>query len=1499
MITFKYQFFFVLFFFPVFALTLNATTRSVHTRIPTDQWAVKLSPGSDPEKTAQSLGAINKGTIANLSDTYLYEIPESALHAQNTRKRIKQNSNIIWIQQQVRRWRFLRNPTQRFADPLFPYQWHLSNTGQHGGTPGADVHILPPWDDGINGNGIVIGIVDDGVQHVHPDLSPNYVSEWSYDFNDNDTDPSPFMGFIFGDSHGTSVAGVAAARDNDSCGVGAAFRASIAGLRLLASEVSDADEANCLSYKRDHIHIYSNSWGPADGEGPEAPGPLTLAAISDNINHGRNGLGNIYVFAAGNGLQYADNVNLDGYANIRYAIAVSAVDQYGTQSYYSEPGACIHVCAPSDGRIVGIYTTDLMSQFGSDTSGDCTGSFGGTSSAAPLVSGIIALMLETAPNLSWRDVQHILVKSAEQNDPDDDDWQTNAAGLHINHKYGFGRVHAENAVKMARYWQSVSQEETFASETVVVNQPIPDNTGNANISQTKIQANIILEHVAIVFTSIHDCAEQLEITLISPSGTESILSQPQSSIMRYDKWMFTSVRHWGEFSDGLWTLKVKDMVSGCTGNLKEWQLTVYGENAYQKVNQPPIAVEDQVQSIKNKSVQIMPLINDIDADNDDIQIIDISEPIHGKLVEFSNNIFTYIPNADFIGQERLIYTITDQQNTDKGTILINIMDLVNQTNNTSQVIPDADPRGVISELNMLSGGRIADIDIQIDLTHEHIPGLSAYLISPNKDQFLLFANLNTTQTHMKMNLRSTSDVKLSDAAAPFTGTYLPASSLKTLENTIAAGIWQLMIIDNISNHTGLLVNWHLQIIHDAIDINSPPEARSDQFHTYPGMQVCMDVLENDSDPNGQNLEIVNLDSPSHGNAYIADCGIVYQPDSEYNGVDYVQYEVINEKKQTDSAQVEIIVASDLALSFNGINDQVYCGTPAPLDIQNRITIELWIHPTHFGELDIQGFGRLIDRERYILFLNEGGRDDYADHSLMFAIEHPTGVMVMGNTPQNSILLNNWQHIAANYDSHSRTMKIYINGKPQPLTYPFGYPNDTIATSQNNPFYIGESNNQERAFQGMMDEIRIWNTIRSDDEILSNMSQTFSTIPDGLVTYWPMRPLENYLHDMSPNQVHCRIQSPKWVPGLMQWNIPEIWSDDDVVYTKMDTPITFNPLENDGLTGLPRSLEISSNLSRPRGQMTILSDFTIAYTPDSGFLGTDQYTYTITTQDGLHTSSQADMRIVADFSLSYDNRNDFVNAGSSHKWALDGPITMTAWIKPKDTSLEKEEQLDYIVDKYGFSIFINHQHSRYFDDKSLVFWRNQSDGSWYAGSTPDYSIIFDQWQHIGVVDNNDGHIWIYINGEVMTLLENGTYSQERATHSQYPFILGNASDLQHAFQGLMDEIYIWSEARSQAQIQRSMNECFPVQTNNLLAYWPVTNENKWVQDFSVNDLNGMISDVQFKEGVLPRYPVSLQTIISSLEQINGLDSVSVCVEDIHQDMRLGIEEVLFLFDKFGY
>lgn len=490
-------------------------------------------------------------------------------------------------------------------DTLFSQQWHLLNTGQGGGTAGADAAVTTAWDN-YQGSGITIVVVDDGVQLTHPDLAPNADSTHHFDWNDSphDTDPTPDPANQ--DFHGTSVAGVAAARGGNILGVsGAAPQAKIVGFRLIAGAITDQDEADAMSLHNSIVQVKSNSWGTPDDE-PWVlgeVGPLFLDALENGVTTGRGGKGIIYVWAAGNGRANGDQANKDGYDNSIYVLPVGALTNTGTLSSYSETGSNLVVSAPSSGGTLGIVTTDLVGNDGyntNSTSGNLadrnyTNNFGGTSSATPLVSGVVALMLQANPNLSWRDVKEILLRSSTKISPTDTGWVSRVAGdpalppIQHNEKFGGGRINAQAAVALAASWPARAPMVQFVDSHNygVPGISIPDNNTVGIETSFVMSAHpaMRIEHVEVTISASHTYRGDLQITLTSPAGVVSTLASVTGAdndfgaVQRYDGWTFSTVRHWGESSLGVWKVTVKDLAAGDVGNLESVAIRFSGISA--------------------------------------------------------------------------------------------------------------------------------------------------------------------------------------------------------------------------------------------------------------------------------------------------------------------------------------------------------------------------------------------------------------------------------------------------------------------------------------------------------------------------------------------------------------------------------------------------------------------------------------------------------------------------------------------------------------------------------------------------------------------------------------------------------------------------------------------------------------------------------------------------------------------------------------------------------
>lgn len=490
------------------------------------------------------------------------------------------------------------------VDPLFVNQWHLNdnNASQQG------INVQSAWSvcgagNTCRGEGIRIAVVDDGLQIAHPDLVANIASGLSYNYLTDSNDPTPADP---GNAHGTSVAGIIAARDYNDEGVrGIAPRANLVAYNLLTYFTFET-EADAMTRGSPDVHISSNSWGFEDNTGELLETSLSWkTAINSGLANGRNGLGTIYVFAAGNGGLSVDNSNYDGYANHRAVIAVAALKDTGSKSSYSEAGANILISAPGGEFCSGgpvITTTDLTGVSGYNTNStvddysnkNYTQCMNGTSAATPMVSGAVALMLQANPNLGWRDVRYILATTARQNESSDPEWATNGAspGLPINHKYGFGALDVDAAVAKAKVWTNLGQQLTVEANQQV-GRAIPDNIASGITDTININASGIthIEAVEITFNAAdHSYAGDLQIILTSPAGTKSVLAQTHACLQwngtsyvslqpcssSYNNWVFSSVRQLDEAADGVWTLTVKDGAKFDTGTFQSWALKIYG-----------------------------------------------------------------------------------------------------------------------------------------------------------------------------------------------------------------------------------------------------------------------------------------------------------------------------------------------------------------------------------------------------------------------------------------------------------------------------------------------------------------------------------------------------------------------------------------------------------------------------------------------------------------------------------------------------------------------------------------------------------------------------------------------------------------------------------------------------------------------------------------------------------------------------------------------------------
>ena len=479
--------------------------------------------------------------------------------------------------------------TNALTDPLSGCQWPVKNTNQYGGD-GDDINIESVWAAGKLGAGVNIAIVDNGIHADHEDLVDNIVAARNHDYYGFGPDALA--------THGTLVAGLIAARDNDIGIRGVAPRASIYVYNLTADEDKIADnEADAMTRHMADTAVSNNSWSFPDDGDLHSPTAAWEEAVERGVTEGFGGKGVFYVWAAGNGGS-EDNSNLDGRANFYAVTAACATGWRNRITDHSERGSNLWVCAPagysSELRVSPLVTTTT-------TGHRYTRNQGGTSAAAAIVSGVAALVRAENPDLTWRDVKLILAASASRNNPVHGKWEQGARKYRstsqrywYSHNYGFGTVDAAAAVGLAAGWttnvpplpplrtvEAASGPVDTPLEDAIVEDIRPGSTVSSTITLPDGYVEFI-EFIEVEVTMAHPSVRDLRIVLESPSGAVSVLStaviQDHQSPVFDGSFRFGSARHLGEDPGGTWTLRVTDRLPGHSGTFASWKIKAYGHS---------------------------------------------------------------------------------------------------------------------------------------------------------------------------------------------------------------------------------------------------------------------------------------------------------------------------------------------------------------------------------------------------------------------------------------------------------------------------------------------------------------------------------------------------------------------------------------------------------------------------------------------------------------------------------------------------------------------------------------------------------------------------------------------------------------------------------------------------------------------------------------------------------------------------------------------------------
>ncbi|HEY9666377.1 MAG TPA: S8 family serine peptidase [Coleofasciculaceae cyanobacterium] len=506
----------------------------------------------------------------------------------------------------------------RPRDPNYPQQWYLNHNGGTSLAANSHIDVEKAWDITRGNRSVVVAITDDAIDLNHPDFQGTGKIVAPKDFKDQDFLPLPANS---DESHGTACAGIAVAEENGVGIVGVAPGCALMPIRTTGFLDDDSVEQlfnYCIAHD---ASVISCSWGPA-----AVYFPLSLrqrAALTRAATQGRQGKGCVIVFAAGNANRPVNGTIyerswpndllkgptnwLGGFTVHPDVITVSACTSLGKKSAYSNWGTHVSVCAPSNnappgmwfeqtGYIgtapqitvplsgLGVFTADLVGTLGYET-GNYVRSFGGTSSACPVVAGVAALVLSANPDLTAPEVKRLLQETADKIVDRDADPQL---GMRLgtydtnghSQWFGYGKVNAFKAVQAAK--QKITQTSPSGVRYLHGRNDnriaIPDDNPQGITSGIRVDDSALIKEIQVTVNLQHAFLGDIEISLKAPNG-QIVLLQNRMLGSRTQLQQIYSVgttpalkQLLNKSAVGVWLLQVVDYAPMDTGTLTSWEL---------------------------------------------------------------------------------------------------------------------------------------------------------------------------------------------------------------------------------------------------------------------------------------------------------------------------------------------------------------------------------------------------------------------------------------------------------------------------------------------------------------------------------------------------------------------------------------------------------------------------------------------------------------------------------------------------------------------------------------------------------------------------------------------------------------------------------------------------------------------------------------------------------------------------------------------------------------
>ena len=602
---------------------------------------------------------------------------------------------------------------------------------------------------------------------------------------------------------------------------------------------------------------------------------------------------------------------------------------------------------------------------------------------------------------------------------------------------------------------------------------------------------------------------------------------------------------------------------------------------------------------------------------------------------------------------------------------------------------------------------------------------------------------------------------------------------------------------------------------------------------------------------------------SNGNVTMdAEGNWTYVPTANFHGTDTFTLRVsstVNGQAFTDDETVTITVNSvddghavkiaDGALSTDGDNHYVSVphGTGTALD--GDFTVEAWVNSTGTGTLGAGTGGPIIAKEGQFAF----GR--FADGSINVAIAgQPANTFQWVDTGYD-LPLNTWTHLALTYDESARTVMLYADGNlVSSITHTgAGELIPHTVTPTTNPVTIGGRPDISDIFKGQIDEVRIWDDIRTAQEIRTNYDQQlagsetnlqayyrFDDDTDGNVVTNQATATGSALDGTLTNGADITASGATVLGNEIEIQSSEIATGTMTAADVVASAATFTITDAGAVTNAGSTTFTTTH----GGAVTINNSTGVwSYDPADGYYGSDTFTVraasttggvTLTDDETVTVTIKSDNNVETNNCvLQVDGNDDAVTVADNAALDLTGDMTIEAWINP--TGASSNGTLGLIAGKENSYLL-----SR-FDDDSIRFALNGPGGTWNWTDT-GYDVPADTWTHLSMTyDASERAVMLYANGELVSTSTNG-FIPTSLTTGTGAFMIGGRTALNEEFKGLIDDVRVWNDLRTADEIRENYDQKLSGSESGLAGYWNFDDvSGTTVQDGTANNNDGTISD----------------------------------------------------------